>query len=87
MMNDNNFNNGLRKLKVLDQKVDTLYSLHKNKEAFEKQKVLFHLLTSYSIILLNKNAELFQFCLSNSMKTYRSLLVQNYTPFDLKWKK
>lgn len=98
MIKETNFSNGLRvsknicvtlfkKLKVLDQKVDTLYSLNKNKEAFEKQQILFHLLSSYSVILYLKNAELFQFVLSQAMKAYRSMLVQNYVPFDFKWRK
>jgi hypothetical protein len=39
------------------------------------------------VILFNKNAELFQFVLSQAMKQYRSMMVQNYVAFDHKWKK
>lgn len=40
-----------------------------------------------STILLNKNHQLFQYAISNTLRQFRSLMLLKMFPFDLKWKK
>lgn len=56
---DASFVTGMKRLKALEQRIDTCLKLKKNQEAREKQKLLFNLATDYAALSLNKNSELY----------------------------
>lgn len=79
----------LKKIKVLQDKIDHLVQRKKTKEAIIKCKKLFHLCTSFSVILmLNESYDHFNSQLELTLETWEKLIKMcpNHS-FDLSWKK
>ena len=59
----------MKRIKALEQRIDTCMKLKKYAEATEKRKMVFNLSTDYAALSLNKNAEVYQQSLASSIQT------------------
>lgn len=61
----------IRKLNILQDRIDGLIAIKKDKEALKRQKHHFHLATSFSVILfLHDTMELFNITLSAAVSNF-----------------
>lgn len=84
-----NLQQSLKKIKILEDRVEQLCKVKRKNDAILKCKKLFHLSTSFTVILLlNENFELFEELLGVALRSWESLmkLHVNYS-FNLYWKK
>jgi hypothetical protein len=66
----------VKKINVLRDRIDVLLKLKRRDEAIQKCKKLFHLTTSFAVILLlNENHDLFADQLENSLLAWDKLML------------
>jgi len=79
----------VKKLKVLEDKVDNLIKLKRTGDAIDVCKKLYHLSTSFAVVmLLNENYELFDEQLMTSLRSWEMLMkLHPNNSFNVNYKK